>query len=45
MHEVLAVIGLVTGTEEETGGEIQELHGWISTAPLLGLTTGWWLRI
>jgi len=45
MHEALVVIGPVTGTEEETGGEIQELLGWTSMAPLLGLTTGWWLRI
>jgi len=41
MHEVLDVIDPETGTEEETEEEILELHGWINTAPLQGLTTGW----
>ena len=44
MLEALGVIGHVTGTEEETGEEIPELHGWTSTVPPPGQTTGSWWR-
>jgi len=44
MPEELDVTGPVTGTEEETEEEIPELHGWTSTVPPPGLTTGSWWR-